>query len=187
MVVRTLLQHMPFRLCLQGAPHSSVSFCATNDTICHWSQANVSLIEACPDGHAVQAALPDSNRADCARMLGDLPPVPRSIDDFRQYLLTGTVALTPSFHSLLIAERPELQDFAFAAASENSFLAQSMTVLVRGYRSVAGIHTPHLGPFLLKDQTLCMLAFDLSLCPDRCCRSIAHAFVQFALTLKADL
>ncbi|CAK0771016.1 hypothetical protein CVIRNUC_003824 [Coccomyxa viridis] len=82
----------------------------------------------------VQVALPDSSRADCARMLGDLPPVPHSIDDFQQYLLTGSVALTPSFHSFLIAKRPELQNFAFVqfaptCTSENSSLAQSMTVL----------------------------------------------------------
>ena len=80
-------------------------------------------------------------------MLGDLPPVPHSIDDFQQYLLTGSVALTPSFHSFLIAKRPELQNFAFVqfaptCTSENSFLAQSMTVLVRGCRSAAGTYSP---------------------------------------------
>ena len=87
-------------------------------------------------------------------MLGIPPWVPHTIDDFQQYLKSGAVALTPSFHSCLVADHPCLQAFTFAAGSEGSFLAQSMGALVRGYNPPAGIHTAYLSPTKLMDQQI---------------------------------
>ena len=113
--------------------------------------------------------------------------MPRTIDDFQEYLLTGTVALTPSFHSLFIAECSNLQTLAFAAAKERSFLAQSMTVLVRGYRSAAGTRTRTRTPLTLSsgpDNLHAGILFVIL--PRRRLPSRAHAFLQFAPTFKAD-
>ena len=74
-------------------------------------------------------------------MLNEIPQVPQSLDEFQQYLRTGTVALTPSYHSRLVFENPSLQGSVFAAASEGSFLARGMDALVRDYVSAAGTRT----------------------------------------------
>ena len=86
----------------------------------------------------------DSSEADCARLLGGLPQVPHSADDFQQYLQQGSVALTPSFHSRLIDEWPSFQNLAIGAASEGSTLAWSMNSLVRHYNSAAGMHATYI-------------------------------------------
>ena len=103
--------------------------------------ANQYFSEACPRDHAVQGASSNSSAEDCARMLKEIPQVPQSLDEFQQYLWTGTVALTPSYHSRLVFENPSLQGSVFAAASEGSFLARDMDALVRDYGSAAGTCT----------------------------------------------
>ena len=130
--------------------------------------------------------LADSSWTDCARMLGEPPQVPQSIDEFQQYLYTGgAVALTPSYHGRLVAGCPILQDFTFAADSEDSSLAQIMTVLVKRYESAAGIHAPYLSPIILNDQAVCLLAFEVVTCLRRGCRSTAQLFCDSLPTLDA--
>ena len=92
-------------------------------------------------------------------MLGGPPQVPHSIDDFQHYLQTGAVALRPSYHSRLVADRPSLQPFAFAAASEGSHLAWRMEELVRDYES--GVCTSSLSPCIPEHQAIYALPFKL--------------------------
>ena len=152
-----------------------------------YHQAHWRLFEACPIGHAAQGEIPDSSWSDCATMLGGLPPeVPRTIDDFQQYLLTGTVALTPSFRSRLVATCP-VQDYTFAAASEGSILAMKMTSLVGDYDSAAGMHVHHLPPFILKDEAICSLTPEIVTPAQReiqkhgpCCPAICFQALKLA-------
>ena len=149
--------------------------------ITKYHQADWSLFEACPAGHAGQAVLTDSSWTDCVRMLGELPQVPQSIDEFQQYLYTGgAVALTPSYHGRLVAGCPILQNITFAAASEGSNLARRMDGLVSDYESAAGIHAPYLSPVILNDQAVCLLAFEVVTCLRQRLQKQCPAFLQFA-------
>ena len=148
-------------------------------------QAHWRLFEACPIGYAAQGEIPDSSWSDCARMLGGTPQkVPRTIDEFQQYLLTGTVALTPSFRSRLVATCP-VQNYTFAAASEGSSLAQTMTGLVRDYESAAGIHVHYLPPLILNDQANCLLAPEVVTQPREQLISMAMLYCNLLPSLEA--
>ena len=94
------------------------------------------------------------------------------------------MALTPSFHGRLVADCPNLQKITFAAANEGSELAQSMVALVRRYASAAGTHALYRSPFILNDQAVCLLAFEVVTWPQT---GVAEALPMLFCKLRPSL
>ena len=64
--------------------------------------------------------------------------MPRSRDEFQKLLRTGKIPLRPSIHSSFVEAYPGLADSVFAAGSEASRLANTMTSLVIDFSSATG-------------------------------------------------
>ena len=71
-------------------------------------------------------------------MLGEVPQVPQSIEEFQDFLRTGMIPLRPTYYSRFVLDHPDLKDSVFEAASESSALAEHVTFLVRSFYSSAG-------------------------------------------------
>lgn len=86
------------------------------------------------------------------------PRVPRSRDEFQKLLQTGKIPLRPSIHSSFVEAHPGLVDSVFAAGSEASGLADTMTNLVRYFFSATGKLTSScLQGCLLSNINVCLL------------------------------
>ena len=89
-------------------------------------------------------------------MLGEVPQVPQSREEFQNFLRRGTIPLRPTFYGRFVLDHPGLKDSVFEAASESSALAKHVTFLVRRYKSSAGKLTPLLPASLSSRQCQCL-------------------------------
>ena len=99
---------------------------------------NQNLIESHALIHAGQGVILDTSAADCARMLGEVPQVSQSREEFQNFLRTGAIPLTPSHHIHYVANHLKLTHSVFAAGSDYSGVASRMSVLLSSYDSAAG-------------------------------------------------
>jgi hypothetical protein len=86
---------------------------------------------------------PDTSAQDCAKMLGDIPDVPQSVEEFERFIKTGRIPLPPNFYKWFIVDNPSLEQFVFAAGSNDSRLAKDVESLIASYCNAGGTGFPN--------------------------------------------